>query len=321
MRLQGQDRASWTGRVLAALLMSLAAVLPASAADYATPEEAMAALAAALKADTVAALGEVFGPGGETLLRSGDPVADRAARRRFLRWYEDRHGLAAPAPDRRVLVVGPEDWPLPIPLVEDAGRWRFDVAAGAQEIVDRRIGQNEIEAIRTLQAIADAQNDYFARRQATGSTGYYARQFISAPGRRDGLYWPTADGDTPSPLDALAQRAVQEGYPLGLLRAGPVPFHGYRFHLLTGQGPSAPGGARSYLTGSRLTGGYAVVAWPAAYRSSGVMTFQVGPDGVVYQKDLGTDTDRTAPRIRRFDPDVSWARVDLQVDPKVERAD
>jgi hypothetical protein len=313
--------AAWPGRALGALLMSLA-VLPAAAADYATPDEAMAALEAALKGNNVAAaLGEVFGPGGETLLRSGDPAADREARRRFLQWYEDRHALAAPTPDQRVLVVGPEDWPLPIPLVEDAGRWRFDVAAGAQEIVDRRIGQNEIEAIRALLAIADAQNDYFARRQAVGSTGYYARRFISAPGRRDGLYWPTADGDAPSPLGLLAQRAAREGTALGLLRAGPVPFHGYRFHMLTGQGPSAPGGARSYLTGGRLTGGYAVLAWPASYRSSGVMTFQVGPDGVVYQKDLRTDTERTAPRIRRFDPDLSWARVDLQADPKMERAD
>jgi hypothetical protein len=299
----------WVARLTGILLVTLAA--HAIAADYATPQAAVDALEAALKANSVAALREVFGPGSEKLLVSGDPVADRETRRHFLESLEAAHHLDTTAPDRRVLVVGTNDWPLPIPLVETAGRWHFDSAAGAQEIVDRRIGQNEIEAIRTLLAVADAQKDFFDRVKAAGGTGYYARRFLATPGLHDGLYWQADDDETPSPLAPLGELAEQGGYSLAALQSGPSPFQGYRFRMLTGQGPLAPGGAKSYLTGERLTGGYAVLAWPATFEASGIMSFLMGPDGVVYQTDLGPGTAELAARITRFDPDVKWARVDI----------
>lgn len=277
----------------------------ARAADFATPDAALAALEAALKADDVTALDSVFGPGSETLLHSGDAVADHDARQRFLASFEAAHRLQPEGEARQVLIVGPDDWPLPIPLVQVNGRWHFDSSEGAQAIVDRRIGENEIAAIRTLLATTEAQRAYFEQRHE------YTRHFLSSPGRQDGLYWPVTDDQPPSPLAALVAEAEAEGYPVDPLRRTASPFRGYRFRILTGQGGSAPGGAKSYLEGGKLTGGFAVLAWPAIYGASGFMSFQVGPDGIVYQKDLGPRSTEAAGRITRFDPDVSWARVDI----------
>jgi Protein of unknown function (DUF2950) len=307
--MKGHAMARFVATLAGVLLVTLAA--HAFAADYATPEAAVEALETALKADSVAPLREVFGPGSEKLLVSGDPVADREARRHFLESLETSHRLDAPAPDRRILVVGPNEWPSPIPLVEQNGRWHFDSAAGAQEIVDRRIGRNEIEAIRTLLAVADAQKDFFERSKEDGGTAHYARRFIASPGQQDGLYWPADDDETPSPLAPLGEIAEQGGYTLADLQGGPAAFQGYRFRMLTGQGKLAPGGTKSYLAGNQLTGGYAVLAWPATYEASGIMSFVMGPDGVVYQTDLGPQTAEAAARITRFDPGLAWARVDI----------
>lgn len=277
----------------------------AAAADFASPEDALAALEAALKADDVAALDGIFGPASQDLVHSGDPVADREARRRFLESFETAHRLQAEGDDRRMLIVGANDWPMPIPLVRSGGRWHFDSDEGAQAIIDRRIGENEIAAIRSLLIMADGQRAYFELRHE------YARRFLSSPGKQDGLYWPVAEDEPPSPLADLAADAEDEGYSLDPL-GGPRPFRGYRFRILTGQGPSAPGGAKSYMEKQMLSGGFALLAWPASYGVSGIMTFQVGPDGIVFQKDLGPQTTDAAARMTRFDPDLSWARIDIK---------
>lgn len=311
--------ARMAGLLLAALVVTLVARAPASCAaaapakaaavaqadDFASPEDALAALEAALKADDVAALDRVFGPGSTALLHSGDGIADHEARQRFLASFETAHHLQPDGETRRMLIVGPNDWEMPIPLVQAGGRWHFNSGEGAQAIVDRRIGENEIAAIRTLLAVADAQHAYFDLRHE------YARRLLARPGKQDGLYWPVADDDPPSPLAALAADAEADGYSLDPLK-GPSAFRGYRFRWLTAQGPSAPGGAKSYLEKNRLTGGFALLAWPAIYGASGIMTFQLGPDGIAYQKDLGEHTTRAAAAITRFDPDLSWARIDIK---------
>ncbi len=298
--------ARWVGRILGLLFALAAFAGPAAAADYATPEEAVAALEAALKADDPAALRAVFGPDSNALLGSGDKVADHNARQRFLDELEAAHRLEADGDDRRILVVGPNDWPSPIPIVQVGGRWHFDSAAGAQAISDRRIGENEISAISSLLAVADAERAYFELRHE------YARRFLSNAGQQDGLYWPSDDEFNPSPLAGLAAIAEGEGYSLDPLQKSPALFRGYFFRFLTGQGPSAAGGAKSWLKGSKLVDGFGLIAWPSRYGNSGIMSFQIGPDGVVFQKDLGPDTAAAAARITRYDPDLSWARVDVK---------
>jgi Protein of unknown function (DUF2950) len=210
------------------------------------------------------------------------------------------------------LIVGENNWPLPIPIVARNGRWMFDTQAGADEIVDRRIGRNELAAIRTCLAFVDAQHDYFERmRQKTG-TGVYADRLASTRGRQDGLYWPEESGVPESPLGPLVETAQAEGYP-GVTAGGRrIPYQGYYFRILFAQGPNAPGGASDYRQAGRMTGGFALIAWPASYGASGIMTFLVNQDGTVFQKDLGHDTDRIAARIQRFDPDLSWALVDVK---------
>ena len=197
------------------------------------------------------------------------------------------------------LNVGPDDWPLPIPIVESNGRWTFDTKAGEQTIVDRRIGRHELRAIRTLLACVDAQHDYFDRAQQASGTGVYATHLFSTPGHQDGLYWPVAAGETESPLAPLVDAAQEAGYPGELVGGNLVPYEGYYFRILTAQGPSGDGGAKSYIQSGRMTGGFALVAWPARFEASGIMTFIIGPDGDVYQKDLGPTR-----RASRQDDDV-----------------
>jgi hypothetical protein len=210
-----------------------------------------------------------------------------------------------------VLNVGKNDWPMPIPLVKQSAVWHFDTPAGAQEIINRRIGRNEIAAIRVSVSYVYAQMDYFARsKQATG-TGEYAQRLVSTPDKHDGLYWPAAAAELVSPLASLVDQAIEEGYHGELVSGKPIPYQGYYFHILKAQGDSAPGGAKDYVTGGKMTGGFALVAWPANYGVSGIMTFLVDQDGVVFQKDLGTSTAALAGRTARFDPDLSWARVDI----------
>jgi hypothetical protein len=276
-----------------------------------SPDEAVTALVQALQSRDPASVGTVLGPGSEALVRSGDPVKDRQEAQTFLDAYAAHHALAPDGPARMVLLVGSNDWPMPIPLVEQNGSWHFDAHAGAQQIIDRRIGRNEIAAIRFCLAYVDAQKAYFDLfLQATG-TGAYAQHLVSTPGNYDGLYWPSAVGIPDSPLAELVANAVQEGYP-GEIEAGrPVPYEGYYYRILTAQGPNAPGGPKNYLRAGRMVEGFGLIAWPATYGASGIMTFIVDQDGIVFQQDLGRNTTARSASIKAFDSGLEWTRVDV----------
>ena len=265
----------------------------------------MAALIDALRADKQDALRSVLGPGSEKLLSSGDKYSDMAERQKFLAAYDEQHKLVPAETGQIILQVGKDDWPFPIPLSEADGGWRFDSRAGAQELINRRIGRNEIAAIRTSLAYVDAQAAFLAL------AGQYAQRLASSPGQHDGLYWPAAEGEPESPLAPLMAQAQEEGYPGERVAGKPLPYHGYFFRILTGQGTSAAEGERNYLSGGRMTNGFALIAWPASYGASGIMTFIVNQDGVVFQKDLGPNTATVAAATKLFDPDLSWARVEV----------
>ena len=278
---------------------------------FASPEDATAALLDAMKQGNQKQLLAVLGAGSEALINSGDRYADAANRQKFVENYEAQHKLAEVSPGHDVLDVGVNDWPLPFPVVQVNARWQFDSRAGAQEIVNRRIGRNEIAAIRVALTYVDAQRDYLERSKQAGGTGEYAQRLVSTPNRHDGLYWPAAAGESESPFGPLVAQAVEEGYPGDLVSGRPIPYQGYYFRVLKAQGPNAPGGAESYMAGDRMTGGFALVAWPASFGVSGIMTFVVDQDGVVFQKDLGKGTAAAAAAITRYDPDLTWARVEV----------
>jgi hypothetical protein len=306
---------SWSYVILAMAILWLGAAqapsvnAPRPQRSFASPEEAVAAFVAALRDHKEADLRAILGPDADRVLDSGDKYADRELHQRFVALYDEKHAINQKSPGRAELDVGPDDWPMPIPLGEDKGRWTFDTEAGAQTIVDRRIGRNELSAIRTLLACVDAQHDYFdLAKQAKGS-GEYATRVLSTPGRRDGLYWPVAEGETESPLGPLIDAAQASGYPGELVGGKPIPYEGYYFRIFKTQGPNGDGGAKSYIQSGRMIGGFALIAWPAVFESSGIMTFIVGPDGDVYQKDLGPKTVRIAAEMTTFDPDLTWSRV------------
>jgi DUF2950 family protein len=280
---------------------------------YASPEEAAAALASATRTHDAAALRAILGPDSEKLLSTGDRYADTEQQRRFAAAYDEKHQLTKAGPDHAELDVGADDWPLPIPIVQTDGRWHFDTKTGAQEIIDRRIGRNELAAIRVMLTYVEAQKDYFDLMKKRTGTGFYAQRLISTAGRQDGLYWPAVPGSAESPFGPLVDQAQDEGYPApGALVGGkPIPYQGYYFRILKAQGPDAPSGAMTYVQSGRMTKGFAAIAWPSSYGSSGIMSFTVNQDGVVFQKDLGTDTERVASGITQFNPDLSWTRVDI----------
>jgi hypothetical protein len=286
------------------------ATTPPTQTTYATPDDAVTALIDALKSGDKKQLRAILGPGSDDLISSGDPVADSEGAARFVDAFTEQHALAPDGPDRMTLDVGPNTWPLPIPLVKANGRWHFDSASGAQELVNRRIGRNEISTIRAMLAFVAAQNAFH---DMTGKAGRaeYARRIISRPGQHDGLYWSAEESEEPSPLAEFVAAAAAEGYPDDLVPETHTPYHGYRFRILTEQGPAAPGGAKSYIENGRMTGGFAMVAWPVRYGVSGIMTFIVNQDGVVFQDDLGPDTAKIAKSMRRYDPDLRWARIDV----------
>ncbi len=291
-----------------------AVAYPASAASvpavqqrtFATAAAAVAALIAANRADDLSALRGVLGPESGKLINSGDPVADARGRARFLAAYDEAHRLERDGRGDVILVVGREAWPMPIPLVRQRGRWHFDSKAGAAEILDRRIGRNELSVIEVCRAYVTAQREYAALRVRSGDSAEYAQHFMSAAGQRNGLYWPVKPGAEESPLGPLIARARAAGYMPGAPHTEPRPYYGYYFRILTRQGTYAPGGARNYVVDGHMTGGFALLAYPAIYGDSGIMSFIVNQDGIVYQRNFGDATSRIAQQITQYDPDPSW---------------
>jgi len=289
---------------LAALLG--AASVAAAQQAFKSPDDAAAALASAARAGDMKAFLTVLGPDGDDIVSSGDEVADAATREKFVAAYDAKHQIAMEGDNKAVIVVGPEDFPIPIPLVRKDGMWRFDTAAGREEILARRIGKNELDAIQACLAYVDAQNEYAGKDRTGAGMNTYAQRIVSQPGKKDGLYWPTSQGEEPSPLGELAAQATAQGYRVG---EGRTPFHGYYFKILTRQGAAAAGGELDYVVRGKMIGGFALVAYPAEYGNSGVMTFVVNHAGDVFQKDLGRNTAKLAERMSSFNPDQTWQKV------------
>lgn len=299
-------------RMAAVMLFALYASSPAAAANaqrsFGSPDEAASALVAAVKANDRKAIVAILGGGSDKSIFSGDAAADRAAGERFVASFEQKHAISPEGDARAMLLIGPDDWPFAFPLVKSAAGWHFDAVAGRNELLARRIGDNELAAINVMLAIVDAQRDYASEDHDRNGVREYARKFASSAGKQDGLYWPTSSAEPPSPLGALVTRAAGEGYK-ATKDAGPAPYHGYFFRMLKAQGPHAAGGAFDYVVKGRMIGGFAAIAYPARYGNSGVMTFIVNHDGHVYQQDLGPETATKARAISRFDPGPGWADV------------
>ena len=294
-----------------ALLASsaVAAAQTATPRAFASPEDAVKALADTVKAGNVDELLAIFGPEGRELATSSDPAAARMNRQVFAVAFREQWHLEDASANQKTLVVGNENWPFPVPLVKGADGWRFDTGAGKEEVLARRIGRNELQAIATSRAYVTAQQRYAQQGHDGKPAGVHAAKLKSDPGKENGLYWPTARGQKRSPLGDLVAQAAEEGRPLGADRPQPTGFHGYFFKILTGQGAAASGGARSYIVKGAMSGGFALVAWPAQYDATGVMTFIVNQDGIVRERDLGPQTDAMARKMTVYNPDASWRQV------------
>jgi hypothetical protein len=275
--------------------------------NFASPEEATQALVQAVKAHDREATLAVLGKDASSWISSGDTAADRAAVARFIAAYDAKHQLVR-KDGKATLTLGTDDFPFAFPIVRNGERWHFDTAAGKTEMLARRIGENELSAIKVLQAIVDAQMDYASTDRNGDGVLAYAQKFMSSPGKHDGLYWPAEPGQPPSPAGELLAKASSEGFQASGDK--PVPYHGYYYRLLKRQGKNAPSGAQDYVVGGRAIGGFAVVAYPARYGISGIMTFIANQDGKIYQADLGPDTQAKALKMEEFDPGPGWTPVD-----------
>jgi len=271
---------------------------------FSSADEACHALASAVKSNDEKALLAILGPEGKEIISSGDPAEDEANRVNFEKKFEMMHRLVNEPNGTTTLYIGAENWPTPIPLISKNGVWYFDTPAGKEEILYRRVGQNEMSAIRVCEELVAAQKEYFSKQDSQ-----YAQKFVSDEGKHDGLYWQGSGSESESPIGPLVANA---GSPGGPSKTGAMPFHGYHFRIVTRQGKHAAGGASDYVVGGKMTGGFAFVAYPAEYRNSGVMTFVVAQDGVVYQKDLGPHTESAARTIKAYDPDSSWKKAEQQ---------
>jgi hypothetical protein len=307
MKLLNNPRMS--GMMIAMLLIGVASGTRAEEAavkTFPTYRAASEAFIAAVRANDDEAMKQILGAQERELLRSGDDSEDEKARLAFLKRYDEAHSFVRKTPDTVILTVGPSAWPVPFPIVRADGVWHLDAGDGAKELSYRRIGHNELDAIRVCKALYTAQKQYAADSHDGIPAGAYAQRFRSEPGTQSGLYWDVEEGEAESPTGSLVAEATAEGYDSSKQSGKPTPFHGYLYRILKAQGPHAPGGAKDYSVDGKMTGGFAFVAYPAEYRSSGVMTLIVGPRGVVYQKDLGENTEQVAKELTAFDPDSTW---------------
>ena len=276
-----------------------------------SPDEAVNAMVTAIKTHNIRGITEIFGAGSKGLFLSGDEVADKGGIESFVRAYEERNRLETFNGNKAVLYIGNHDWPMPIPIVKKGSSWRFDTNAGKKEILQRRIGRNELSAIQTCKAYVDAQLEYTLRDYDSNGLFEYAQKFFSSPGKKDGLYWETKEGEEKSPLGLLIANAAREGYFPREGKNKPVPLHGYYYKITKEQGNDAPGGAYSYVVDGKMIRGFALLAYPAKYGNSGVMTFIVNKDGAVYQKDLGKNTAKIVQGIKVYNPDKTWKKAEL----------
>jgi len=298
--------------LLPALLFVLAGVASAIAAptknhqkSFSSPEDALVSLVKAARNHDINALTAILGPGSKQIIASGDPVADKTGLERFVKLYDEKVVIEGAETGKAVFSIGNEDYPFPIPLVKKSGAWRFDTKAGREEILNRRIGRNELDVIEILRTYVDAQREYATTDWDGNGITEFAQKVRSSPGKKDGLYWAAKEGETLSPLGPLAAKAAREGY-----SKESTALHGYYFRILKGQGKDAEGGAFDYLVSGKMILGYAMVAYPAQFGSSGIMTFIVNQSGVVYQKNLGKNTGKIAAAIKLYNPDSSWKKVE-----------
>ncbi|HEX9139134.1 MAG TPA: DUF2950 domain-containing protein [Steroidobacteraceae bacterium] len=311
-KLPGGNRPrNWLGVLFGTVALSMAASAAApettaGQSTFRTPEQAVDALVAANRNREIKRLLKILGTGGPRVLYSGDRVADDAGRAKFVATYDASHRIEELGPDKAVLIIGEEQWPMPIPLVHESNGWRFDTLAGEREILNRRIGRNELNVIEVSRAFVVAQREYARLNSSTQRTPEYAQHFVSHAGQHDGLYWPTSTGESESPLGPLMAEARSGGYGTELPNKKPKPYHGYYYRILKGQGPHAPGGAKSFVIDGHMTGGFGLLAYPAIYGDSGVMTFIVDQDGIVQERNFGPHTATVARQIEVYDPDKSW---------------
>jgi len=294
--------------LLASSFMTLAA--PAGQKSYTSPEAAIAALVDAVKSNNKVKLSVILGSHGSKLISSGDAVADAHGRATFVKAFNEANKLVFEGDTKAVLAIGKDGWPFPIPLVKSDNSWKFDTGQGEQEILNRRIGRNELAAIQVCLAIVDAEREYAAPHLDNNGVPRYTSKIVSTPSKRDGLYWPAKSNETPAPLGPLVAAAANEGYIPDRSRVL-APYHGYFYRILTAQGKDASGGEYEYFIKGKMIGGFAVIAYPARYGASGIKTFIVNHDGVVFEKDIGQDTAAVAPRIDRYNPDATWKQIDL----------
>ncbi len=290
--------------LLGAFSASLAAGTPQK--SFPSPEEAVKSLVAAVRANDEKEMFAILGPGSRELISSGDEVADRAGREKFLKAYDQLNGLQKETGDTMVLHIGADNWTMPIPIIKKGTTWLFDIDKGKKEILNRRIGRNELHVIEVLYAYVDAQHEYASKDCRGGGKVEFAQKLISTEGNRDGLYWEAKEGEEESPFGPLIAQATREGYNK---KSSLSPFHGYYFKILKGQGKHAEGRRYNYVVKGKMILGFAIVAYPAEYGNSGVMTFMLNQEGTIYEKNLGKNTRRTAETIKIFDPDKTWTKV------------
>jgi hypothetical protein len=302
------------------IVLAMTLFIPHSPADasslkqkrFSSPEEAVNALIDAIKRSDQKELIAILGRGSKALVSSGDKVVDREGRERFVKAYEEKNKLEGEGEGKVILHVGKDDWPFPIPLAKKGNSWFFNTKVGKEEIINRRIGRNELNAAQVCLAYADAQREYALGDRDGDGLLAYAESFVSETGKKNGLYWEAQPGEETSPLGPFVAAARDEGYGYAPRKSGdkPIPYHGYYYRILTAQGTNAPGGAYNYVVNGKMIGGFALVAYPARYGNSGIMTFITNQDGIIYQKNLGKDTRKTARAMRLFDPDKTWKKME-----------